>query len=491
MNATAQKHDPWNGRPPAWEPNSPKQEDMLLSNVFEMLAWGGRGGGKSDFLLMDFLRGVHRGLGPSWRGMIIRREFKDLLDIVERSQKWFRPIGGARFRASADSLGWTFARGERLIFRHAKRTEDISQFLGQEWPWQGFDELCNWAEPDLYFDIQSSARSSDPRIKPRIRSATNPWGPGAWWVKERFIDKMKMWEVHSEDRTIEVLGVKETHKVNRTHVRIDFRDNPTLRNADPSYLARIAPTDPAKKAAWIEGRWDLSVGGFFSGVWSQEVHVIRPFKIPQGWRIDRAHDWGAASPHCTLWIAEASGERVEIEQGVFYSFPRGTLIVIAEIYGWNGKANEGRRDTDAIIAADIKAMDREVTKAHGIIVQPGPADTQIFDAPQGRAIIDTYRAPPSHVDFNPADKSPGSRVTGAKNVMDRMIASVPFGEGRPMEAPGVFIFSTCAHTIRTLPKLQRDEKKPDDVDTEGEDHAYDPLRYRCLSDRRIAGSHSW
>ena len=37
------------------------------------------------------------------------------------------------------------------------------------------------------------------------------------------------------------------------------------------------------------------------------------------------------------------------------------------------------------------------------------------------------------------------------------------------------------HTIRTLPYLQHDEKDPEDLDTEAEDHAADETRYAVMS----------
>jgi hypothetical protein len=41
--------------------------------------------------------------------------------------------------------------------------------------------------------------------------------------------------------------------------------------------------------------------------------------------------------------------------------------------------------------------------------------------------------------------------------------------------------STCHDTIRTLPALQHDTARPEDVDTNGEDHAADDVRYACMS----------
>jgi len=42
------------------------------------------------------------------------------------------------------------------------------------------------------------------------------------------------------------------------------------------------------------------------------------------------------------------------------------------------------------------------------------------------------------------------------------------------------VFSTCKHFIRTLPALVYDETDVEDVDTDGEDHIYDELRYICM-----------
>ena len=42
-------------------------------------------------------------------------------------------------------------------------------------------------------------------------------------------------------------------------------------------------------------------------------------------------------------------------------------------------------------------------------------------------------------------------------------------------------FSTCRDSIRTLPALQHDAARPEDVDTNGEDHAADEIRYACMS----------
>jgi hypothetical protein len=66
---------------------------------------------------------------------------------------------------------------------------------------------------------------------------------------------------------------------------------------------------------------------------------------------------------------------------------------------------------------------------------------------------------------------------GALGGWDQLRARL-IGEGG---RPGIYVFSTCADTIRTLPALQHDAARPEDVDSQGEDHAADEVRYACMS----------
>ena len=71
------------------------------------------------------------------------------------------------------------------------------------------------------------------------------------------------------------------------------------------------------------------------------------------------------------------------------------------------------------------------------------------------------------------EKGVNDRLNGKMQVHHRLA----FDEnGWPM----LYIFDTCKHLIRTLPGLVYSETDPEDVDTDGEDHAYDELRYMCM-----------
>jgi hypothetical protein len=54
---------------------------------------------------------------------------------------------------------------------------------------------------------------------------------------------------------------------------------------------------------------------------------------------------------------------------------------------------------------------------------------------------------------------------------------------KPMESAGMFVFDTCRDFVRTVPVLPRDERNPDDIDDESEDHIADEVRYRVMHRR--------
>ena len=71
------------------------------------------------------------------------------------------------------------------------------------------------------------------------------------------------------------------------------------------------------------------------------------------------------------------------------------------------------------------------------------------------------------------DKGDHARIDGKMQVHNRLA----FDEsGVPM----LYVFSTCRHFIRTLPSLVYDERRVEDINSEGEDHIYDELRYVCM-----------
>lgn len=419
---------------------------------------------------MDFAQHVGKGYGAAWRGIIFRREYKELADVEAKSRKWFSQIfPDARFLESAADYKWKFATGEELLFRAAKKESDYWNYHGHEYPWIGWEELCSWPNLKLYESMRSTNRSSHPGMPRRYVATANPYGPGHNVVKAYFIDPAPAMQ-----------PIRDAEGRIRIRISGKMWENPHLIENDPDYVKNIrAITDPNKRRAWLYGDWNIVAGGMFDDLWSESKHIIAPFDVPAGWLIRRAFDWGSSRPFSVGWWAHASGEEVKLRGSGVRQFYRGSRIRIAEWYGWNGQPNEGLHMTATAIAQGIFKIEKEIGLTGR--VKPGPADSGIFVTDNGVCIADDMAR--VGVRWIPAQKGPKSRVNGWDKFRDMLEASLH----TPMEKPGVFTFETNRQFIRTVPVLPRDERDPDDVDTEAEDHPADETRYELTTPTMTAG----
>jgi hypothetical protein len=78
--------------------------------------------------------------------------------------------------------------------------------------------------------------------------------------------------------------------------------------------------------------------------------------------------------------------------------------------------------------------------------------------------------------FRPADDSRVGKA-GATSGWDQMRARIAGDETGPM----MVVCDTCRDFIRTVPSLQPDPDRPEDLDTRSEDHVADDTRYACLA----------
>jgi hypothetical protein len=459
--------------PTVWAPQWGSQLDFVQSPVFETLYEGTRGPGKTNALLIDFCQHVGQGHGKAWRGILFRQTYPALADVVAKAGEWIpRAFPAARFNESTHT--WRFPDGEELLLRYMERVKDYDNYHGHEYPWMGWDELTNWPMPDCYLKMMACCRSSRKGVPRKLRSTANPHGPGHHWVKARFIDPAP--------RGVAIVDAKTGNQ--RIAIHGDMSENRYLLEADPDYAKRLeaATEDNAElQAAWLGGSWDVAVGAFFGGAWHRQTHVLHPFEIPADWYLDRAFDWGSARPFSVGWWAESTGSPATVKNaksGAWEqrTFARGSLFRIGEWYGCvPGRPNTGLQMGGDEIGKGI--LERQKLRWPNRLIQPGPADSSIFDVQDGHCIADSFKK--VGVTWLPANKGPGSRKNGWELMRERFGAAKRF----PQEKPGLYVFNTCLDFIRTVPMLPRDEKNPDDVDTKSEDHAADESRYRVLAIR--------
>ena len=356
----------------------------------------------------------------------------------------------------------------------------------------GWEELTTWATSECYTRMISCCRSSGPKDMPRmIRSTTNPYGPGFTWVKKRFRLPEASFQIWREEEIDENTG-RATLSKPRLAIQSRLSENKILLATDPEYMEtiRTSARNEQELRAWLFGSWDIVAGGMFSDVWEPKVHVIKPFKIPPTWRIDRAMDWGSAKPFSVGWYAESDGTPVKDPvTGRLYGEVRGDLFRIGEWYGTTGKPDEGLGLTGSELGEGIR--DRELDfPVQGNIhkrVLAGPADHNIFgDGTRGaRSVSIAQEMRRSGIRFDKALKGPGSRKAGWQVCRDYLANAMPTQAGVSRAGPGLYIFDNCRYFIDLVPSLSRDDADPDDIDSSVEDHIADEMRYRLRRVRRI------
>lgn len=459
----------------AWTPQPGSQVAFLTCPIYEVLYEGTRGPGKTDALVMDFAQDVGTGWGADWRGVLFRKTFPELSDVIAKSQKWFQEIYGSRAKYNKADHTWTWDSGEQLLLRHMKQQSDYYSYHGHAYPWIGWEELTTWPDDKCFRLMFSCSRSTRPGMPRKIRSTTNPYGIGHNWVKTRYRLPGGRGKI-----------IRDPGEPERVAIQGHIKENRILLRADPDYIQRLraAARNPSELAAWIDGSWDIISGGMLDDVWSERVHILPSIgwnQIPRSWRIDRAFDWGSSKPFAVGWWAESSGESINVE-GRKIGGVRGDLILVQEWYGWTGTRNEGVR----MLAREVAEGIRDREKDWGVWgrVKSGPADTSIWDEENGVSIIKDFTS--RRVFWEKADKGPGSRKQGWEMLRKRLFNGRPNENGEPREFPGLFVTKDCLQWVETVPTLPRSDKDPDDVDTESEDHMGDMTRYRVrLHGKRV------
>ena len=182
------------------------------------------------------------------------------------------------------------------------------------------------------------------------------------------------------------------------------------------------------------------------------THVIKPFEIPKDWKIYRSYDWGYGKPFSCGWWA------VDYE---------GCAYRILELYGCTGTPNEGVKWSNKEQFGKIAEIEREHPWLKGKRIQ-GVADPSIWDGSRGISVAE--EADKNGVWFEPGVND---RIPGWIQMHERL----RFDEnGKAM----MYFFDTCKDAIRVIPLMMYDEHKPEDLDTDLEDHILDECRYFCM-----------
>lgn len=425
-----------------WAPQPGPQARLVKCPVFEILYGGARGGGKTDGMLGKNAIKAQQ-YGAHQKGIFFRRELPQLEAAIDRSKELYYPMGATW--AEQKKL-WTFRNGATLRFRPLERDADAEKYQGHDYTDLYFEELTNYPDPKPVMKLKGTLRSAA-GVPCQWHATANPGGPGHAWVKARYIDPAP--------QGFEL--VKDDDGMLRVFIPAKLNDNQLLTRQDPHYISRLKQSGSEQLVrAWLDGDWNVIEGAFFD-CWSQDM-ILRPFEIPEHWATFLSFDWGSARPFSVGWWAVASEDY--IHQGK--RIPRGALVRFREWYGASAP-NVGLKMTAEAVSAGIQAKGTE---------RLGVADPAIFAEDGGPSLAER---------MNPVfwKRADNKRVAGHGRIggWDQMRARMVGEDGRPM----LYCFSTCVDSIRTIPILQHDANKAEDLDTSAEDHAADEWRYACMS----------
>lgn len=462
-----------------------RQGDAFLTTATEVLYGGAAGGGKSHLMRAAAITWCAQ--IPGLQVYLFRRIQDDLVKNHVEGPKGLRALLAPWVNVKLVEIieeEIRFWNGSKIYLCHCKDEKHRWKYLGAEIHVLLIDELTTFTDV-IYRFLRSRVRAVGLNLPanlkglfPRILCSSNPGNIGHHFVKAAFIDGVQAMETRQMPDT--------EGGMLRQYIPAKLADNPSMAEDDPNYRARLRGLgSPQLVKAMEEGDWNVIAGAFFSE-FSTGRHVIAPFAIPEHWVRLRAADWGSARPFSIGWYAVSDGT-VTIPRWDGWSelpgpltIPRGALIKYREWYGMQpSQPNVGLKLTaekvaDGILERERKGFDDRRQPIYEKI-DSAVLDPAAFSSDGGPSIAE--RMGGKKVYFHHADNARvGHR--GAMGGWDLLRARLEGGEDK---FPMLYFFSTCTDTIRTLPALQHDEHRPEDVDTDGEDHAGDETRYACAA----------
>lgn len=439
-----------------WAPQ-PGPQAALIECPAPIIFYGGaRGGGKTDGMLGKWALKERRH-GEHFNAIMLRKTTVSAEDAVRRSKQIYGPLGG-RFNESTKT--WRMPNGGTVTFGYLETISDAERYQGQNLTDAWVEEAGQYADPAPIDRLFGALRSAS-GVPTQLTLTANPGGPGQNWLRDRFKLYPLPSEVQLVDFAIEFFDGRND-KITAAVIPSRLKDNRVLIESDPDYEKKLYLVGNRELVrAWLEGDWSAIEGAYFTE-WDSAKHVLKPIPIPDEWTKFRSFDWGSASPFSVGWWAVTGYEFLTQGRRV----PKGALIRYREWYGASAP-NKGLKLTAEEIAAGIIAREHER-------IDYGVADPACFAQDGGPSHAE--RMALAGVVFSPADNK---RVTqrGHMGGWDMLRQRLKGQDGKPM----LYCFDTCRDSIRTIPVLQHDEKRPEDLDTTQEDHAADDWRYACMS----------
>ena len=369
-----------------------------------------------------------------------------------------------------------FTNGSVLIFKSLEYDRDCEDIQGWEIHAAYVDEAGQLTPYMLDYIISrvrlgkltlrlNKLAEENPDLEPYVRRlpryalSANPGGESHHYLKQKFIDPAPP-ETVFFDGSLSDPADPDDPGWSTVFIPASMQDNEYL---DSGYAAQFGNLPEHIQRQLRDGDWNVVPGAFFD-CFDSKKHVIRPFKVPDHWTKFRSVDWGHATPFSVGWWAISDGSMVVDSAGNEVCYPEGAMIRYRE---WYGCLRKGGRSTKKGIRLSGTEWAEGVLEREDETINYSVADPSMWRSDGGPSQAE--RALKAGVILRKADNQ---RELGWQEMYRRIKDGL------------LYVFDTCPDFIRTIPAIQADDKRPEDITSTnrgGEDHIADDTRYACMS----------
>jgi phage terminase large subunit len=394
---------------------------------------GGRGSKKSTTTALWFIHNIMK--YPLANAVVIRKTFNTHKDSTYAQLKW-----------AAAKLGvldkWDFIKspleityiptGQKILFRgfdDPLKLTSMTVSVGVLcWVW--LEEAFEIDKEEDFDTFDEAIRGEMPEgLWKQVTITYNPW-INSHWTKSRY------WDGKCPEN---VFRLTTTHKCNEY-----------LDESDHKKIEDLQYTNPQRYKVVGLGEYGMPGGTYFEE-FREDIHVIKPFPIPEHWNRYTTKDYGL-DMLAQYWIA------IDTYNNAY---------VYKELYESN------------LIVSEAAARIKKVNGTDKISIKYAPPDLENRQKDSGKSIFDLFRLEGEYL-----TKSDNRRVDGWLAVKEwlKVIETKDIETGLPIKTSRLKIFDNCVNLIRTLPSVLKDEADPNDVATEPHEltHAPDALRGFCI-----------
>ena len=398
-----------------------KQKEFFLSRAKYTAYGGARGGGKSWALRRKLV-----GLCLNYSGircLLIRRSFGEIKanHLIPMLKEY-----GEILSYNESEKAISFTNGSKIFFGYCSCDRDVLRYQGQEYDIIAIDEATQLSE--YQFSIFRASLRGVNDFPKRIYLTCNPGGIGHSWVKRLFIDR----DFRENEDPMEYKFIPAL-----------VYDNEPLLRSDPSYIEQLRALPTRLRDAWLNGRWDVFEGQFFSE-FNENIHVIDGSRIPKNVGRFIAFDYGFDMLAVLLLAKDVEGN----------------IYVEKELCRSNLTLGE--------------AANAIVEFISGVHIEYAVASPDLWNRRQdsgksGVEIMQSVYGMPSMVSAD------DRRIPGWRALKEYL----SIREGKP----NLFICRSCYELIHSMQSLLCDKNRPEDASGEPHSitHAPEALRYAVMS----------